>query len=333
MALRELEFFANMLEAESFGKVKGGGSMNCFVYDPSVPLPPKKVIPVAVEPNAVSRSVIGVEVFAGKLFSGASLEDAKGVEKLLSVASHEHKAFSSVVSPVEYLQHLKKDIQLLKEDASRVVAPSDSFLKMRNLEQVLDPVLADERIAQYLPHISPSLVESDPVEALIIRVRATEGAVFQANGKQQLIQPVLLEQQVGALEKHVGPHGSTSLTKRVTSLQRDLNVLDPAFLVSCSRRINSLLTEVTLLDQHKRAIDITLPTEVQTRIDSLNALHAKHEPAIRAVLVSNGALSPAPQHEAGAKLLQRLNTLAQQQKFVSELLNADGASLDRKSVV
>lgn len=317
-----------MLEAESFAKVKGGGSMDCFMYDPANPPAPKKVIPLPAEPAIAPRSVLGIEVFGGKLFSGTSLEDAKGVEKLLSGKPEQKVPSSGVASPIEYLLRLKQDIQQLKEDASKTATYSDPLSKMRSLEQVLDPILADERVAPYLPHISPSLAESDPVDALIIRMRATEGAIFQATGKQQRIQPALLEQQVSALEKYVGTPVGASLTKQVAGLQRDVNVLEPTFLVSCSRRINSLLTEVTLLDQHKRTLDVILPTEVQTQIDALNGLNTKHGSAIQEVLKPNSPLTSSnPQHEAAAKILQRLHALAQQQKLASELLNADGASL------
>jgi len=89
-----------------------------------------------------------------------------------------------------------------------------------------------------------------------------------------------------------------------------------------------MLTEVALLDQQKRAVDVILPTEVQTRVDALNALNAKHSTTIQEVLKPNGPLvTPNPQQEASARVLQRLHTLAQQQKLVSELLTQDGASL------
>jgi hypothetical protein len=319
-----------MLETESFAKVKAGGSMDCFVYDPANPPAPKKVIPQPVDPITPSRSLLGVEVFGGKLFSGNSLEDAKGVEKLLSSNHNGQQAQAStqVASPVEYLLRLKKDIQQLQEDANKA-APTDSLSKMRNLGQALDPILSDQRVAPYLPHISPLLQDQDPVEALIVRMRATEGVTFHAVGKQQRIQPMLMIQQVEALEKFVGPAAPNApLRKRLSSLQRDVNVLDPAFLVSCSRRIKSMLTEVTLLDQQKRALETILPTEVQTRMDALNALNAKHFPAIQEVVKPHSTLASSnPSHEAAARVLQRLHALAQQQKLASELLNADSASL------
>jgi len=319
-----------MLETESLAKVIAGGSMDCFVYDPSNPPAPKKLIPVPAEPAGPPRSLVGFEMFGGKLFSGSSLEDAKGVETLLNSPPQPLPSTTNtrVVSPIEYLLRLKKDIQQLKDDASRPAVPVDALTRLRRVEQSLDPVLADERVAPYLPHISPSLYESDPVEALIIRVRATEGATFHGIGKQQCIQPVILEQQVDALEKFVGPGGNAPLRKRVMALQRDINVLDAAFLVSCSRRIKSMLTEVALLDQQKRAVDIVLPTEVQARVDALNALNAKHSTAIQEVLKPNGPfVTPNPQQEASARVLLRLHALAQQQKLASELLSQDGASL------
>lgn len=322
-----------MLETESFAKVKAGGSMECFVYDPANPPAPKKSIPVPAEPPSAPSSLLGVEVFGGKLFSGASLEDAKGVQQLLSNGGGDQKqqrsssSLTRIVSPVEHLLRLKKDIQQLKEDASKAAVPSDPLRKMQHLEQVLEPILADERVAPYLPHVSPSLVETDPVEALFIRVRATEGVTFHGIGKQQSIQPVVMEQQVSALEKFVGPTNAP-LRKRLMGLQRDVDVLDPAFLVSCTRRIKSVLTEVALLDQQKRAVDVLLPTEVQARVDALTALSAKHTPAIQEVLKPNSPLvTPNPSHEAAARLLQRLHALAQQQKLASELLSADSASL------
>jgi len=318
-----------MLETESLAKVKAGGSMDCFVYDPANPPAPKKVIPVPAEPAGPPRSLVGVEVFGGKLFSGSTLEDAKGVETLLNSQPPLVSATATkVVSPIEYLLRLKKDIQQLKEDASRPPLPGDALTRLHRVEQSLDPILADERVAPYLPHISPSLYDVDPVEALVIRVRATEGATFHGIGKQQRVQPMLLEQQVVALEKFVGPSSSVPLRKRVMGLQRDLNVLDAAFLVSCSRRIKSMLTEVALLDQQKRAVDVVLPPEVQARVDALNALNAKHSTAIQEVLKPNGPLVTSnPQQEASARVLQRLHALAQQQKLASELLNQDGASL------
>lgn len=306
-------------------------SMDYFVYDPAQPPPPKK--PVAAVPAEIlhPRPTHALEVFGGKLFSGSTLEDAKGIEKLLNEAAPPPPGVSTtdagrLPSPVEHLMRLKKEIQQLKEDAGR--AQTDNLGKARQLEQTLEPILADQRVTPYLPHISPSVYEVDPVEALIIRVRTTEGAAFQGVGKQDTAQPALLEQQVGALEKFVGTGGSGTLRKRVSGLQRDVEVLDPAFLVSCSRRIKSLMTELTLLDQQKRTVDVVLPTEIQTRIDALGALNAKHQAAIQEVVKPNSPFTTAnPQQERAARALQRLHALAQQQKMASELLHADGAAL------
>jgi len=83
-----------------------------------------------------------------------------------------------------------------------------------------------------------------------------------------------------------------------------------------------------LLDQQKRSVDTILPTEVQTRVDALTALNAKHAPAIQEVLKPGSPLvTPNPQQEASANALQRLHTLAQQQRLLSELLSADAASV------
>jgi len=319
-----------MLETESLAKAKAGGSMDCFVYDPANAPAPKKVIPAPSEPAGAPRSLVGVEVFCGKLFAGITLEDAKGVEKLLtSGVEQQQQSPAKVVSPIDYLLRLKRDIQQLKEDAGRAAVTSVPPLqKLNQMEQTLDPILTDERVAPYLPHVSPSLHEMDPVEALIIRMRAAEGATFHAVGKQQRIQPVVMEQQVQALEKFVGPPSGAPLRKRLMALQRDISVLDGAFLVSCSRRIKSMLTEVVLLDQQKRAAEVVLPTEVQARVDALNGLNAKHYTAVQEVLKPNSPLVvPIPQQEASARVLQRLHTLAHQQRLVSDMLNADGASL------
>lgn len=309
-------------------------SMDYFVYDPAQPPPPKKTVSPAPAEILNSRPSHALEVFGGKVFSGSTLEDAKGVEKLLNEPAAPPPPGGSTVdvsrlaSPIEHLMRLKKEIQQLKDDASRA-AQTDGLGKARQLEQTLEPILADQRVAPYLPHISPAVYEVDPVDALIIRVRATEGASFQGVGKQESAQPALLEQQVGALEKFVGPAGNGgTLKKRVAGLQHDIGVLDPAFLVSCSRRIKSLMTELTLLDQQKRAVDVLLPTEVQTRMDALGALNAKHQAAIQEVVKPNGPFATAnPQQERAARILQRLHALAQQQKMASELLQADGASL------
>lgn len=314
-----------MLETESLAKAKAG-SMDCFVYDPTNPPPPKKVVPPS-EPSAAAPAAFGVEVFAGKLFSGTSLEDANGVKALLS-GSAQPQSSCRTVSPIEYLLLLKKDIQQLEKDANNVVQPADSLRKLGSLEQVLDPVLADERSAPFLPHVSPALTDPDPVESVVFRVRGSEGAAFQGVGKHQRLQPVLLEQQVGALEKFVGSaNPNAPLRKQLVGLQRDVGVLDPAFLASCSRRINSLRAEAVLLDQQKRAVDVALPTEIQTRIDALNALNAKHHKAIQEVVHSVELHAPSSSQDRAANVMQRLHALAQQQKMASDLLNADAASL------
>jgi len=336
-----------MMEQESFAKVKAGGSMECFVFDPTHPPAAKKAPLPPKEEESSSSGVTkraGVEMFGGKLFAGSSLEDAKGVEKLLAAGGkgEEHKttapasassALSSVSqqqrieSPVEYLLRLKRDIQQLRADATRAVnPPPDPMPKLREMDKNLDSVFSDPRVEPFLPHSNPSLHSPpDPTDALIIRVRATEGAVFQGSGKQARVQPILLEQQVEALEKCVGTT-QVNLRKRLAALQRDVGLVDPVFLVSCARRIKSMMTEFALRDQTQRAD--ALPTEVQPRVDALTALHAKHGAAIQEVLKPDGPLrAPNKQQEQCARALQRLNTLAQQQKMVNELMAADKTSL------
>jgi len=124
--------------------------MDYFVYDPAQPAPPKKTVSPAPVETLNSRPSHALEVFGGKIFSGANLEDAKGVEKLLSEPAAPPPPGAVTVgavtvdasrlpSPIEHLMRLKKEIQQLKDDASRAAAQTDGLGKARQLEQSQSP--------------------------------------------------------------------------------------------------------------------------------------------------------------------------------------------------